>query len=213
MRLPVDAQPRRHRSRQIAARCDLPEPAGPASTTTGDGQSGQRSISATAWRLASETTSSSREWPVRWPRSSGSCRGLSDLCASPCISLSRRAGLRRLASSSTIGESSAMALVERRFQIAGDGEAHQHGDGGRGRHGDQQADEAEQRAEGEQREHQPDRMQADALADQPRLQDVALDELADEEHAGDRARPSIQSGQNCTKATPTDSTSPTSEPT
>ena len=106
-----------------------------------------------------------------------------------------------------------MALVERRFQVAVDGEAHQHRDRRGRRHGDQQADEAEQRAEGKQREHQPDRMQADALADQPRLQDVALDELADEEHQRDRADHEIQSGQNWTNATPTASTSPTSEPT
>ena len=49
------------RARQIEARWDFPEPAGPASTTTGDGQSGQRSTSATAWLLVPETTSSSRE--------------------------------------------------------------------------------------------------------------------------------------------------------
>ncbi|MHC2797142.1 hypothetical protein ACVINZ_006154 [Mesorhizobium jarvisii] len=49
------------RTRQMAARCVLPEPAGPASTTTGEGQSGQRSTSAAAWLLVPETTSSSRE--------------------------------------------------------------------------------------------------------------------------------------------------------
>ena len=65
-------------SRMRRNRCDLPEPAGPASTTTGAGQSGQASIRATAWRFASETTSSSREWPGRWPRSSGICRGRSE---------------------------------------------------------------------------------------------------------------------------------------
>ena len=64
-------------SRQIGARCDLPEPAGPASTTSGDGQSGQRSIRATAAALASQTTRWSRERPSEWLRSSGSCRGLS----------------------------------------------------------------------------------------------------------------------------------------
>ena len=49
------------RARQIEARWVLPEPAGPASTTTGEGQSGQRSTSATAWLLVPETTRSSRE--------------------------------------------------------------------------------------------------------------------------------------------------------
>ena len=42
----IDAAP--DCSRQISARCDLPEPGGPARITTGDAQLGQLSISATA---------------------------------------------------------------------------------------------------------------------------------------------------------------------
>ncbi len=49
---------------QMAPRCDLPEPAGPASTTTAAGQSGQRSTRATALALAAETTRSSRVRPA-----------------------------------------------------------------------------------------------------------------------------------------------------
>ncbi len=49
---------------------------------------------------------------------------------------------------------------------------------------DQQAGETEQRAKGKEREHQPDRVQADTVADQLGLQDVALDRLADEEDGG-----------------------------
>ena len=48
------------------------------------------------------------------------------------------------------------------FQIVAERETHQHADRGGERHRNQQTDEAEQIAEGEQREHQPDRMQADA---------------------------------------------------
>src|SRR5262249_25581839 len=45
----------------------------------------------------------------------------------------------------------------------------------------EKADEAEQVAEGEHREDDPDRMQPDALADQLGRDDVALDELAEQE--------------------------------
>ena len=76
-----------------------------------------------------------------------------------------------------------LAGVERACEILPQREAHQHADRGRERHRDQQTDEAEQIAEREQREHQPDRMQPDALADQLRRQHVAFQQLADEEDA------------------------------
>ena len=64
-------------------------------------------------------------------------------------------------------------------------ETHQHADRRRERHGQQEADEAEQIAEGEEREHQPDRMEADAVADEIGREEVALDELAEDENADD----------------------------
>ena len=48
------------RDAQMPARWDLPDPVGPASITTGDGQSGQRSTIATAALKRSETIRSSR---------------------------------------------------------------------------------------------------------------------------------------------------------
>ena len=66
--------------------------------------------------------------------------------------------------------------------------ARQHAERRRHRHRDQHADEAEDRAEGRQREQQPDRVQPDRLADQPRGQDVALDELAQREDRRRRSR-------------------------
>ena len=62
-------------------------------------------------------------------------------------------------------------------------------------------DKAEQIAERDQGEHQPDRMQADLLADQERLQHVALDELAGERTQPSDARIQVHSGQNCAVAT------------
>ena len=105
-----------------------------------------------------------------------------------------------------------MPFVERRFEVAGDSETDEHGDSGRSRDRNQQSDETEQGAEGKQREHQPYRVQADAFADQPGLENVALDELARKKTPATAAT-MVQSGQNCTNATPTDSTRPTSEPT
>ena len=67
-------------------------------------------------------------------------------------------------------------------------------------------------AERDQREHQPDRMQADFLADQEGLQDVALDELARPGRSRPRAAGMCQSGQNCAVATPTASRKPVSVP-
>ena len=52
---------------------------------------------------------------------------------------------------------------------------------GRERHGEQQSDKSEQVTEGEEREHQPDRMQVNAVTDELRLQNVAFNELPDEE--------------------------------
>ncbi len=114
------------RSAQIEARCDLPAPAGPATTTTWPGQSGQRSTSSTAAAFDLPTTRSSREAAATWPSSSGNCRGFD---AGPPI------GSADLPAGS--------AAIERRGEIAGDGEARQHADGGRGGDGDQQAGEAE----------------------------------------------------------------------
>ena len=176
--------------RQIAARCDLPDPAGPASTTTA--------------ATASPASGRSARRPAGWRRkrqarrASGRPNGRDRAAAAvACPDRPSRRSTRpgrsvsgcEPSSASTTTISSLVPLVERRFQIAGDGEAHQHGHRRGRRHRDQQPDEAEQRAEGEQREHQPDRMQADALSDQARLQDVALDELADEEHARRPRRP------------------------
>ena len=78
-------------------------------------------------------------------------------------------------------------VIEVAGEILPQREAAEHADHGRERHRQQQADEAEQRAEGEQREHQPDRMQADGIADELRRQDVAFEELArgDDAHRGD----------------------------
>ena len=56
-------------------------------------------------------------------------------------------------------------------------------------------------------------MQPDVLADELGRQDVALDELADQENAAHASAGMCQSGQNCTMATPTASTRPVSEPT
>ena len=66
--------------------------------------------------------------------------------------------------------------------IFANGKAHQHADRRRKRNGDQQAREAEQIAEGEQRKHQPDRMQADLGADEVGRQDVAFEPLAEHKH-------------------------------
>ena len=84
-----------------------------------------------------------------------------------------------------------LPVVEIALKVSRKRKADKHADGSSGRHRDQQADEAEQRAEGEQREHQPDRMQADALADELRLQDVAFEELAAEEDAEHSDDPDI----------------------
>ena len=70
-------------------------------------------------------------------------------------------------------------------QIPGEGEARQHADHRRRRHGEQDAEEAEQGAAGEQRENHPDRVQSHPIADQLGRQDVGLDRLAHQEQAGD----------------------------
>ena len=60
-------------------------------------------------------------------------------------------------------------------------EAQEHPDRGGERNRNQKPDEAEQIAEGKQREHQPDGMQPDAFADEFRRQHVAFEKLADDE--------------------------------
>ena len=62
-------------------------------------------------------------------------------------------------------------------------------------------------AEGEQREHQPDRMHADRVADEFRLGGCCLRGTARRQRPPSVASGQVQSGQNCTVATPTDSTS------
>src|SRR5665213_4381118 len=74
----------------------------------------------------------------------------------------------------------ALAGEQRAFQIAPEREAAQHPNGGGERHRHQKPDKAEQIAERKKREDQPDRMQADALADQLGRQDVAFEKLTDQ---------------------------------
>ena len=59
---------------------------------------------------------------------------------------------------------------------------------GRDRHRQQQPDKSEQIAEGEHRENDPDRMQPDALTDQLGRDDIAFDELPDQEDRRPRQR-------------------------
>ena len=72
--------------------------------------------------------------------------------------------------------------------------------------------EAEERAEGEQRQHQPDRMQADRFADQFRREDVALEKLAgDDDAQHDESSTPVRPALHQSDAT--DSTRQVSEPT
>ena len=71
----------------------------------------------------------------------------------------------------------------RSCQIDTDGEAHQHANGRRQRHRHQRTDQTEQIAEHEQREDQPNRMQADLLPDEPRRQKRRVDGHARDQHA------------------------------
>ena len=64
---------------QTAARWDLPDPTGPASTTTCDGQSGQSSIRLTASLFAALSSRSSRLTARSTGSSSASCDGFSAL--------------------------------------------------------------------------------------------------------------------------------------
>src|SRR5262245_59320736 len=166
---------------QIAPRCDFPEPAGPASTTTGAGQSGHRSINATALELAFETTKSSREKPGACRRSSGNWRGFS-------ISGIRIGRPQRGPSGLGIGLRR-MPYIERRFQIARNREANENPNGRRRRDRDEKAHESNERPEREQSEHQPYRMQADAFPNEPGLQDIAFNELPREEDPGHDSDP------------------------
>ena len=59
-----------------------------------------------------------------------------------------------------------MPVIEVAIKVSLDAETDKDADRRRGRHRDEQADETEQCAEGEQSEHQPDGVQADALADE-----------------------------------------------
>ena len=79
-----------------------------------------------------------------------------------------------------------LAEIERALPVLRQREPHQHADNGGRRHRQQHADEAEQRAAGKQREHDPDRMQVDAIADQLGRQKVAFDELTRREDGGDQ---------------------------
>src|SRR5579863_1719870 len=69
----------------------------------------------------------------------------------------------------------------------------------RGGHGDEEPEETEQLAEGQKREHQPDRMKADGFADKLRREHVALKELAGPDNKEGQeewleARPSLNQG-------------------
>ncbi len=77
----------------------------------------------------------------------------------------------------------------------------EHADRRGGRYRDQQAEEAEEQAEGEQREEQPHRVQADAGADQVGLQDIAFEHLAGHEDGDgggqpDPVRPELDDGDD-----------------
>ena len=160
-------------SAQIAARWLFPAPSGPISASTRSAQSGQRSImaSAASFERADEKIVAREALRVR-QRERELTRNIHGT-RSGSVRLTREADrtARRLAG------------IERAFEISPQREAHEHADHGGERHRDQQSDEAEQIAEREQREHQPHRMQPDALADQLRRQHVAFEELADEEDA------------------------------
>src|SRR5690242_9977946 len=78
-----------------------------------------------------------------------------------------------------------VAGIERTSEIARQREADQHSEPRGQRHGEQEADETEQITERKQREHQPDRMQADAFADKFGRQDIAFEKLAEQNDAGD----------------------------
>src|SRR5580658_2713013 len=68
-----------------------------------------------------------------------------------------------------------------------------------GGNGDEEPEETEQLPEGQQREHQPDRVKADGFADELRREHVALEELADPDNGEGKeekleARPSLNEG-------------------
>ena len=90
-------------------------------------------------------------------------------------------------------------------------EAHENAKGGRSRYRDQKADEAEEVAQGEQREYHPNRIEMHASAYQVRRQDVVRQRLPDKEN--DRYEEiGVQFGQNCAIAMHVETTRPSNDP-
>src|SRR5262249_32179553 len=79
--------------------------------------------------------------------------------------------------------------IEGAREILAQPEAQQHGDRRTKRHGDQKADEAEEITEREHGEDQPNRMQSHTLAHELGRDNVALDELTDQENGDDERDP------------------------